>query len=125
MAVKELGLKVVISELDIDVIPRGRWWADNGAHREELARVNPYIDGLPDDMQQQLAKDYASLFRLFAKHADAIARVSFWNLHDDESWLNDFPWKRVNHPLLFDRKRQPKPAYQAVIAALRANLPNQ
>ncbi len=27
LAVKKLGLKVVVSELDIDVIPRGKWWA--------------------------------------------------------------------------------------------------
>ncbi len=81
--------------------------------------MNPYQDGLPIELQQQLADNYASLFRLFAKHSDAIARVSFWNLHDGQSWLNDFPWKRTNHPLLFDRERQPKPAYQAVVDALR------
>ena len=50
--------------------------------------------------------------------ADVIARVSFWNLHDGQSWLNYFPWRRVNHPLLFDRDGQPKPAFDAVIQAL-------
>lgn len=47
-----------------------------------------------------------------------IERVSFWNLHDGQSWLNAFPWDRVNHPLLFDRQKKPKPAYFAVADAL-------
>ena len=42
----------------------------------------------------------------------------FGNLHDGQSWLNDFPWQRVNHPLLFDRTGQPKPAVAAVVKAL-------
>jgi GH35 family endo-1,4-beta-xylanase len=44
--------------------------------------------------------------------------MSFWNLHDGDSWLNGFPWRRVNHPLLFDRARQAKPAFDAVVSAL-------
>ena len=117
-AVRELGLKVFISELDIDMIPRGRWWADGGAHREEMAKINPYPDGLPDDLVKRQSEQYAKLFRLYRKHADIIERVTFWNLHDGESWLNTFPWDRVNHPLLFDRERQPKPAFDAVIGVL-------
>jgi endo-1,4-beta-xylanase len=49
--------------------------------------------------------------------------VSFWNLHDGQSWLNKFPWARVNHPLLFDRKGQPKPAFTAVLKELAASRP--
>jgi GH35 family endo-1,4-beta-xylanase len=116
--VQALGLKVVVSELDLDVVKRYRWWADNGAYREELARTNPYPDGLPPEIQKQLADQYAAIFRLFEERRDQIARVSFWNLHDGESWLNDFPWKRTNHPLLFDRERKPKPAFDAVYEVL-------
>ena len=117
--VKKLGLKVVVSELDIDMVPRGRWWADGGKYRDELAKVNPYPEGLSEDLLKKQADQYAALFRIFAKHSDAILRVSFWNLHDGESWLNYFPWNRVNHPLLFDRQRQPKPAFWAVLEALQ------
>lgn len=116
---RKLGLKVAISELDIDVIPRSRWWADGGRYRDELSKLDPYRDGCPPEILQRQAEQYAQLFRLFRKHADVIARVSFWNLHDGQSWLNDFPWKRVNHPLLFDRGGQPKPAFQAVMSALK------
>lgn len=119
VAMRGLGIKVVVSELDIDVIPRGRWWADGGQHREELSKLNPYAEGCPPEILQRQAEQYGRLFRLFRKYSDVIARVSFWNLHDGQSWLNDFPWRRVNHPLLFDRAGRPKPAFEAVLAALR------
>ncbi len=61
---------------------------------------------------------YAQWFALFREYADVIARVTCWNLHDGQSWLNDFPWQRVNYPLLFDRNGQPKPAFEAVIKVL-------
>lgn len=118
IAVKQAGLKVVISELDIDMIPRGGWWADGGSRREQLAKLDPYADGCPPELLERQAEQYAKLFELFQKYSDTILRVSFWNLHDGESWLNYFPWNRVNHPLLFDRDRQAKPAYDAVIRAL-------
>lgn len=117
-AMRQMEMKVVISELDIDVIPRGRWWADNGRERETLAKHDPYAIVCPPDILQRQAEQYARLFRLFKKYSDTILRVSFWNLHDGQSWLNDFPWKRVNHPLLFDRQGMPKPSYEAVMREL-------
>jgi endo-1,4-beta-xylanase len=119
VALRAAGIKAVVSELDIDVIPRGRWWADGGKYRDELAKVNPYADGCPPEILARQAEQYAKLFALFRRFPDVIIRVSFWNLHDGQSWLNGFPWKRVNHPLLFDRQGQPKPAYHSVLQALR------
>ncbi len=118
VAVKELGLKVAISELDIDVIPRGKWWAEDGKFREEMSRLDPYRDGCPADVLERQAQQYGRLFDIFRRHAEVILRVSFWNLHDGDSWLNDFPWKRTNHPLLFDRQQAPKPAFKAVLESL-------
>lgn len=115
---KSHDLQVVITELDIDMIPRGIWWADGGKNREEIAKINPYTDGVPQELLDRQAEQYAKLFAMFKKHSDNILRVSFWNLHDGQSWLNDFPWKRTNHPLLFDRERKEKPAYDAVIREL-------
>ena len=114
-----LGIKVVVSELDIDVVKRGEWWADGGKYREKMARYDPYRDYLPQEILQQQAEQYAALFQLFKENSDIIARVSFWNLHDGQSWLNYFPWDRVNHPLLFDRNRRPKPAFDAVYKVLQ------
>jgi endo-1,4-beta-xylanase len=118
-AMKATGMKVVISELDIDVIPRARWWANNGSERETLSKQDPYRDGCPPEILERQAQQYARLFAIFKKYSDQILRITFWNLHDGQSWLNDFPWKRVNHPLLFDRESRPKPAYQAVLRELK------
>ncbi len=120
-ALRELDIQVVISELDIDVVTRGKWWAEDGKYREELKTYDPYKDGLPKEVAQQQADQYVALFRLFDEYQEIIARVSFWNLHDGQSWLNDFPWKRINHPLLFDRDLNPKPAYNSVIEVFRAS----
>lgn len=121
---RKLGLKVVVSELDIDVVTRGRWWANGGKDREEVAKYDPYKDGLSDELHAQLSKEYVALFQLFTDYSDIIERVSFWNLHDGQSWLNYFPWKRVNHPLLFDRMRQPKPSFDAVHTFLKTGAAN-
>ncbi|TWT86949.1 Endo-1,4-beta-xylanase B [Pseudobythopirellula maris] len=117
-ALRELGLKVVVSELDIDVVTRSRWWDDGGKHRDELADHDPYKDGLPTQVERQLIEEYVALFELFDDYSDIIERVSFWNLHDGQSWLNYFPWRRTNYPLLFDRNLQPKPVYDAVLESL-------
>jgi len=77
--------------------------------------TNPYVNGLPDDVQQALARYYADAFRVFLKHRDAITRVTFWGVSDADSWLNR---GRVNHPLLWDRQRQPKPAFAEVVRVL-------
>src|SRR3954469_6880676 len=61
VALRELGVKAVISELDIDVIPRAKWWADGGRHREELSRLDPYRDGCPPDVLRRQADQYARL----------------------------------------------------------------
>jgi endo-1,4-beta-xylanase len=117
-AMREFGFKVVVSELDIDVVTRGRWWADGGKYREELATYDPYHDGCPPEVLDRQAEQYAKLFTLFARYSDVVERVSFWNLHDGHSWLNTFPWRRVNYPLLFDRQGKPKPAFESVVRVL-------
>jgi endo-1,4-beta-xylanase len=120
-AFANLGIKVNITELDIDVLPpagenRG---ADITLNVELQARLNPYANGLPDSVQQALAQRYAQLFRVFLKHRDVIKRVTFWGVTDGDSWLNNWPVKgRTNYPLLFDRAGRPKPAFDAVV-----NLP--
>ena len=83
---------------------------------EQNAALNPYASGLPDSVQQELAKRYADLFGVFMKHPREVERVTFWGVTDGDSWLNDWPVRgRTNYPLLFDRNGQPKPAYDAVM----------
>jgi len=49
-----------------------------------------------------------------------VTRVTLWGVDDGTSWLNGFPVRgRTNHPLLWDRQLQPKPALTAVIESLQ------
>jgi endo-1,4-beta-xylanase len=101
-----LGVKVHITEFDVDVLPRTQRQnsADVSATAAGNAASNPYVAGLPGEMQQALAKRYAELFHVFVQHRSAIARVTFWGVTDGGSWLNNFPTRgRTNYPLLFDR----------------------
>ena len=103
------GLKVMYTELDINLLP-------NTTPGANPAVANPYANGLPDEVQRQLASRYAAVFRVFLKHRDAVTRVTFWGLSDADSWLNR---GRMNYPLLWDRQRRPKPAFDAVVEVLR------
>ncbi|MBO9566799.1 MAG: endo-1,4-beta-xylanase [Niastella sp.] len=111
-----LGIKVAFTELDLEVLPRNFQGADVNQRMQEGAGIDPYKDALPDSVQLQLAQDYENLFKLFIKHRDKIARVTFWGVTDGDSWLNGWPVRgRTNYPLLFDRNYQPKPAFYKVI----------
>jgi endo-1,4-beta-xylanase len=111
------GVKVAITELDIDVLPSawGRT-ADVGLKVKDDAKLNPYPNGLPEDVQQALTKRYADLFAGYWKHRDVVKRVTLWGVSDAQSWLNNWPVRgRTSYPLLFDRNGQPKPAFAAVL----------
>ena len=113
-----LGMKVMITELDIEVLPRNFQGADVNQRMRQDSSLNPYVNGLPDSIQQKLANDYAALFALFLKYKDNISRVTFWGVDDGQSWLNGWPLRgRTNYPLLFDRQLNPKPAFYKVIDA--------
>jgi endo-1,4-beta-xylanase len=120
-----LGVKVMITELDVDVLPFtkegqviGTAFQHKQFHLPEFKRfLDPYRDGLPDDVQQQFTDRYAELFRIFYRKRDQIDRVTLWGVHDGMSWKNGYPIPgRTNYPLLFDRNRQPKPAFAAILA---------
>ncbi|MFN8253553.1 MAG: endo-1,4-beta-xylanase [Ferruginibacter sp.] len=111
-----LDLKVMFTELDIEVLPRNFSGADVNQRMQSDPSLNPYTNGLPDSVQQKLANDYEALFKLFLKHKDKITRVTFWGVHDGQSWLNGWPVPgRTNYPLLFDRNYLPKPAFYKVM----------
>jgi len=119
-AVTELaatGVKVAITELDIDVLPSvAPNTAEVSLSIKADPKLNPYTKGLPDAVQQELTKKYAGLFFIYWKHRAVMSRVTLWGVTDGESWLNNWPvFGRTSYPLLFDRKGQPKPAFDAVL----------
>ena len=117
-------VKVMITELDVDVLPLtkegqiiGQGMSDKQFQLEVFKSfLDPYRNGLPDSVQQLLTNRYRELFRIFYSKKDKIARVTFWGVHDGMSWKNNYPVpNRINYPLLWDRSRQPKPALNAVL----------
>ncbi len=121
-----LGVKVNITELDVDVLPPARpqyRGADVGFRADTISALNPYAGALPDSVQQALARRYAALFGVFLAQRDVVGRVTFWGVDDADSWLNNWPVRgRTSYPLLFDRAGRPKPAFDAVVEAVRAAL---
>lgn len=111
------GVHVVLSEMDVDVLPRRTRGADVGTR--ERSGADPYRNGLPADVAEAQAKFYGRVFRAVVKHPGVVTRVTFWGTHDGASWLNFYPVAfRTNHPLLWDRSFKPKPAFAAVLEAL-------
>lgn len=123
-AYSSLGVKVMITELDVDVLPltrEGQIIGDVMHHPqfqlpEFKEYLDPYREELPAEVQQQLTDRYEELFSIFYQHRDNIGRVTFWGVHDGMSWKNGYPVPgRQNYPLLFDRQGEPKPAYYSVL----------
>ncbi|MCE5185244.1 MAG: endo-1,4-beta-xylanase [Planctomycetaceae bacterium] len=116
----ELKVPLMITEMDITVLPsasRNRG-ADISQSAELRKELNPYSDGLPEEMQQKLAARYGELFKVLVQHADLFERVTFWGVQDGNSWRNNWPVRgRTDYPLLFDRQCKPKPAFDAVVKA--------
>lgn len=124
-----LGVKVMITELDVDVLPLtregqiiGQSMSEPQFQLEEWKEyLDPYQDGLPADVAKQLDDRYTELFRIFYKHRDQIDRITFWGTTDDSSWKNGYPVpRRTNYPLLFNRDYTSKPCVDAII-----NIPNE
>lgn len=116
-ALAATGVKVMITEMDVDPLPRDASGADMAVTAKG---VNPYPDGFPPEMQQKLARRYGDIVAAIVRHP-SVTMLGFWGTHDGRSWLNDYPVKgRRNYPLLFDRQLQPKPAFDSVIKSLEA-----
>lgn len=117
-----LGVKVMITEMDISVLsmPDKNVGAEISRSYEYQKKLNPYAEGLPDSVNTMLEKRYLDFFKLFLKHKDVISRVTTWGVNDGQSWKNNWPVRgRTDYPLLFDRKNQPKQVVNMIIEEAR------
>jgi endo-1,4-beta-xylanase len=117
-AFSALGCRVNITELDFTVLPSPNpaVGADVAASFEYQQSLNPYVDGLPEAISDQLDGRYKDLFGLLLKYQDNVDRVTLWGVTDDASWRNDWPIKgRTDYALLFDRNYQPKPVVKELV----------
>jgi endo-1,4-beta-xylanase len=118
-AFAKLGIKVNITELDIDVLPHID--EDKGPTTKLTYQLNPFASGLPQSLLDDQAKRFADLFSVYLKHRDVIDRITFWGVTDGDTWLNNWPVRgRTNYPLLFDREGKAKPAFDAVLNVARS-----
>jgi endo-1,4-beta-xylanase len=123
-ALSSLGVKLMVTELDIGVLPfypvDSKVVPLSSFGAEKQKEINPYPQGLPDLAQKDLANRYAELFSFFGKHRKLFGRITFWAVHDGQSWRNYWPITgRTDHPMLFDRHCQPKPAFDAVVRTVQ------
>lgn len=103
-----LGLPLQITELDVSVYPK-----EHG--RRERKPQDDLSDFTPEREAKQAAA-YAIYFELFRKHKSSLTSVTFWNISDRHSWLDNFPVRnRKDYPLLFDANLKRKQAYHKVV----------
>ncbi len=102
-----LGLQIQITEMDISVYPKEH------TARERRPEDNNTV--FTQEREQAQIEKYKMCFELFRKYNKAITSVTFWNIADRYSWLDNFPVQnRKDYPLLFDEKLQRKKAYEAI-----------
>lgn len=117
---EELGVGVLLTELDVDVLPNAQ--GIQGADLDMIANYDklydPYRECLPETVDAKLAARWHALFAVLVDHADVIDAVTFWGVSDAQSWLNNWPVQgRTNYPLLFNRDLTAKSALANVIDA--------
>ena len=104
----KLGLKVQITELDISVYPK--------EHNARAGRPEDMDTAFSPEKEQKQLEVYKMVFELFRKYRKTISGVTFWNISERYSWLDNFPVKgRKDYPLLFDKNLLPKKAYWEVV----------
>lgn len=99
-----LGLVQHVTELDIALNAR--------------LTENKVPNSTPALLQKQ-AQRYKEMFALFLRKRESIRAVLCWGVSDADSWLRYWPMRRHEAPLLFDDRMQAKPAFFAVLAAVR------
>ena len=98
-----LGLKVQITELDVSV------YAGNQGGRIIQGIASSDVEQFTPEMEEKQLSQYKMIFEVLRKHKANITGVTFWNLSDKYSWLDNRG--RKNYPLLFDKNLMPKKAF--------------
>jgi len=103
-----LNLKIQVTELDISVYLK--------EHNARERKPADYDTIFTVDKEQKQMEVYKMCFEAFRKYRQNISAITFWNISDRHSWLDNFPVKgRKDYPLLFDKNLQPKKAYWEVV----------
>ena len=104
----ELGLKIQITELDISVYPK--------EHNARERKASDYDTTFSIEKETKQIEVYKMCFKIFRKYKKILSGVTFWNISDRSSWLDNFPVRgRKDYPLLFDKELKPKKAFWEVV----------
>jgi endo-1,4-beta-xylanase len=121
-AYTDAGVKVMVTEFDISILPAprrgiGADLATDEAYRNE---IDPYREGVPEEVMSVWTNRMLDFFKLFLKYEGKVSRVTMWGVSDGVSWKNGFPVRgRTDYPLLFDRNHQAKPVVDEIIKAAK------
>jgi endo-1,4-beta-xylanase len=111
LAFADAGLDVLITELDVSVLP------SPGEKNVYDKTFDPYVHELPASVEREFDQRYSDLLQIFLTHSDKISRVTLWGVHDAQSWKNNWPMRgRTDYPLLFDRNNRPKPVIAELVS---------
>lgn len=109
---KNMGLQIQITELDISVYPK--------EYQARDRKKEDYNTEFSTEKETAQIERYKAVFQIFEKYKKHITGVTFWNISDRSSWLDNFPVRgRKDYPLLFDKNLHPKKAYWEVIKTLQ------
>lgn len=104
----ELGLPLHITELDISVYPK--------EHNARNRKPEDYDTTFSKEKEVKQIEMYKLCFEKFRKYKNVIKTVTFWNISERYSWLDNFPVRgRKDYPLLFDKNLQPKKVFWEVV----------
>jgi endo-1,4-beta-xylanase len=104
----DLGLNIQVTELDISVYPK-----EHNARERKAADYDTLFSVEKENRQIEM---YKMCFRIFRKYKKSLSSVTFWNISDRHSWLDNFPVRgRKDYPLLFDKELKPKKAYWELV----------
>ncbi|PSL34978.1 endo-1,4-beta-xylanase [Chitinophaga ginsengisoli] len=104
-----LKIPLQVTELDISVYPK--------EHEARARSASDADTSYNREKENSQAEQYRRCFAIFRKYKNALTGVTFWNLSDRHSWLDNFPVQgRKDYPLLFDRNLQPKKAFKEVVS---------
>lgn len=106
-----MGLENHVTELDISI------YSDPGSCFASQTNCAPdYGSDIPQSVIDDQAEKYRTIYNGFAMRP-SVTSVTTWGVTDAQSWLNSYPVNRTNAPLLFNREREAKKAFRAVVDA--------
>lgn len=102
-----LGLAIQITELDVSIY---KW------EKNQRPKDSTDVDVLTPELENQQIEKYKMAFQVFKKYKKNITGITFWNISDRSTWLDQYPVRgRKNYPLFFDTKLQRKKVYWEVV----------